>query len=234
MTSPTLLSIQVSPIAEIQAVDGVAWWDKPWTTGFYKQSVTDRIWLGYEGLRGDQQADRKHHGGADKAVCVYAAEHYPAWRQSLTMPGMEHGAFGENFTVRGLPETDVCIGDVFQTGDALVQVSQPRQPCWKLARRWRIKDLAAQVEQNGKTGFYLRVRQHGWVEAGARFELVERPFPMLTITHANQVMHHRKQDFVAALELAACPLLSATWKDSLWLRAENQKAADASTRTQQQ
>ena len=233
MKPSQLLSIQVSPVSEIATTGGDAWWDKPWTTGFYKQNVAGRIWLGYEGLRGDQQADRKHHGGAEKAACVYAVEHYPAWRDSLKLAEMAHGAFGENFTVQGMVEAEVCVGDVFQIGAARVQVSQPRQPCWKLARRWRIKDLTTQVEQTGRTGFYFRVLHHGWVEAGETLELLERPFPRLTIAHANGVMHHRKEDFAAAAELAMCPLLSASWKDSLWQRAENQKAADALDRTRQ-
>lgn len=233
MNTATLLSIQVSDVTEVCATGSDAWWDKAWTTGFYKRPVRGRVWLGYQGVRGDQQADRRYHGGADKAVCVYAAEHYPVWRETLQLPELAPGAFGENFTVQGLLETGVCIGDAFQIGAARVQVSQPRQPCWKLARRWRIKDLTAQVEQNGKTGFYFRVLQHGWVEAGERFELLERPFPALTIAHANEVMHHRKEDFTTARELAACPLLSASWKDSLWLRAECAIAEDTATRTQQ-
>jgi len=233
MNAATLLSVQVSDVTEIPASGSDAWWDKAWTTGFYKRHVNGRVWLGYQGLRGDQQADRRYHGGADNAVCVYAVEHYPTWREALKLPEMTHGAFGENFTVKGLLEDEVCIGDVYQIGEARVQVSQPRQPCWKLARRWRIKDLTAQVEQNGKTGFYFRVLQHGWVEAGDHVELLERLFPELTIAHANDVMHHRKEDFAVARELAACSLLSASWKDSLWLRAENQRAADSSERTQE-
>ena len=231
MNPPSLLSIQLSVVTEIAATGSDAWWDKAWTTSFYKRPVAGKLWLGYEGLRGDQQADRRYHGGVDKAVCVYAAEHYPAWRETLALPEMAHGAFGENFTVQGLTETEVCIGDVFRIGSARVQVSQPRQPCWKLARRWRIKDLTAQVEQNGRTGFYFRVLQHGWVEAGELFERLERPFPRFTIAHANEVMHHREDDYAAAAELASCPLLSASWKDGLWLRAENRQAADTSART---
>lgn len=233
MNAAKLLSIQIASAKKISTTGSDAWWDKPWTTGFHKQPIAVRIWLGYEGLRGDQQADRENHGGVDKAVCVYAAEHYPGWRDSLNLPEMAHGAFGENFTVQGLLESEVCIGDVFQIGAARVQVSQPRQPCWKLARRWRIKDLTAQVEQNGRTGFYFRVVQHGWVEAGDTIELVERSFPKFTVAYANEIMHHRKEEIAAAMELASCPLLSGSWKDSLWLRAENSQAADSPARTRQ-
>ena len=231
MEPALLLSLQIAPVTSIDATGSEAWWDQPWTSGFHKQTVAGRVWLGYEGLRGDQQADRRHHGGVEKAVCVYPAEHYPGWRESLRLPEMAYGAFGENFTVQGLLEPDVCIGDVFQIGGARVQVSQPRQSCWKLARRWRIKDLTAQAEQSGRTGFYFRVLQHGWVAAGEPIQLLDRTFPRFTIAHANEVMHQRKTDFAAAEELAGCRLLSASWKDSLWLRAEKRQAADTSART---
>ena len=221
MNTPKLLSIQISSVSDIPCTGSEAWWDKPWTSAFHKQGIAGRVWLGYEGLRGDQQADRKNHGGVDKAVCVYPAEHYPVWFESLQIEALPPGAFGENFTVQGLLETEVCLGDIFQIGTARVQVSQPRQPCWKLARRWRVKDLTAQVEQNGWTGFYFRVLQHGWVAAGEAFELIERPFPKVTIAYAHDVMYHRKEDVTATTELVACPVLAGSWKDSLWQRVES-------------
>lgn len=215
-----LLSIQASTVREIPSLESGEWWDKPWSTGFYKQPVTQPLWLGYEGLKGDQQADRRFHGGSEKAVCVYASEHYPWWQEKLLLPEMQAGAFGENFTTGGLLEKEVCIGDVYAIGDALVQVSQPRQPCWKLARRWQIKDLTAQMERVGLTGFYFRVLRHGIVMADAEFNLQERTFPQWTIALANEIMHHRRADKEAARELAECPLLSASWKDSLWSRSQ--------------
>ncbi|TDU81533.1 MOSC domain-containing protein YiiM [Prosthecobacter fusiformis] len=214
-----LLSIQISAIQDIPSSETGSWWDKPWSTGFYKQSVLQPLWLGYEGLKGDQQADRRYHGGSEKAVCVYGVEHYPYWQEKLGLAEMPHGAFGENFTTEGLLEKGVCIGDVYSLGGALLQVSQPRQPCWKLARRWQIKDLTAQVERTGYTGFYFRVLRHGTVHVGSEFTLMERSFPQWTIALANEIMHHRRADKAAARELADCPLLSASWKDSLWSRS---------------
>lgn len=226
-----LLSLQTSAIRDIASQETGSWWDKPWSTGFYKQPVLESLWLGYEGLKGDQQADRRYHGGSEKAVCVYPSEHYPYWLDKLAFSDLPHGAFGENFTTVGLVETDVCIGDTYDIGEARVQVSQPRQPCWKLARRWQVKDLTAQVERTGYTGFYFRVLKHGRVQAGETFTLQERPFPEWTIALANEIMHHRRSDKDAARDLASCPLLSSSWKDSLWARgqvsAEEQEAARA-------
>ena len=216
-----LFSLQLGSAVEVGAGEGVEWWDKPWRTALFKQPRPGAHWLGYEGLRGDEQADRKHHGGVDKAVCVYPAEHYPFWRTELALPELPHGAFGENFTTQGLTEDSVCIGDVFTVGAAQVQISQPRQPCWKLARRWRIKDLPAQAEQNGRTGFYFRVLRHGLVQAGDDLKLEDRPWPRWTIQRCNEVMHHLKHDAAAARGLSECPQLSGSWKDALWARAEN-------------
>lgn len=203
--------------------------DRPWTTGFVKSPVAGPLWLARTNLAGDGQADLVNHGGPEKAVCVYPAAHYPYWRADLDLT-LEFGAFGENFTVAGLTEADVCIGDVWAVGAAVVQVSQPRQPCWKLARRWAVKDLALRVQQTGRTGWYFRVLREGEVKAGDAPTLVERPEPAWTVARANEVMHHRKADFVLAAELAAVPTLSASWKTTLRNRAEKHVQPDPSKR----
>ncbi|MFG0261764.1 MAG: MOSC domain-containing protein [Novipirellula sp. JB048] len=193
---------------------------KPWTSGFLKEPVTEPLWLGTLNLEGDGQADRVHHGGPHKAVCVYAATHYPEWRRTLQIPDLIWGDFGENFTLDGLTETEVCIGDIWSVGKATVQVSQPRQPCWKLARRWQIKDLALQVQQSGRTGWYLRVLEEGLVQRGMSMTRLERPHPEWTIAEANRVMHHDKHDHDAAARLAAIPALSPSWNRTLTNRVE--------------
>lgn len=224
MTDPVLASIQVG-LPRHFGQDGAADpMDRPWTTGFIKEPVTGSARLGATNLDGDGQADLVHHGGPDKAVLAYSAEHYPGWRKSMNNPSLPFGAFGENFAVEGLTEADVCIGDTWQVGDeAVVQVSQPRQPCWKLARRWRIKTLALQVQQTGRTGWYFRVLKEDIVAAGMRLVLRERPHPDWTVERANRVMHTEKRDIAAALELAAIPLLSENWRATLIRRAEKQE-----------
>ncbi|RYD35876.1 MAG: MOSC domain-containing protein, partial [Verrucomicrobiaceae bacterium] len=231
MSTPEVIALFTGKTRQIEAGESGQWWDKTWQTGFYKEPVTDPCWLGYEGFRSDEQADRRFHGGPEKAVCVYSSEHYPYWLGELGIPELTHGGFGENLTIQNLTESEVCIGDRFSLGEAEVQVSQPRQPCWKLARRWQVKDLALRVEQTGFTGFYFRVRRHGHVRAGDRLELIERPFPQWSIARCNEIMHHLKQDAVVAGDLAHCPLLSSSWKDSLWMRAEKKSAPSTSLRT---
>ena len=213
-----IIGLQTGLPRTLGKADAMEPMDREWTTGFFKESVDGVRQVTRLGIEGDGQADLVHHGGPGKAINVYPGEHYAGWAEELGFT-LHAGAFGENFTTTGLTEADVCVGDVFRTGDLIVQVSQPRQPCWKLSRRWRIKDLAARVERTGRTGWYLRVLNEGTIQAGAVLELIERAAPNWSIAAANQVMHHRQQDAAAALALAACPGLSASWNTSLSRRA---------------
>jgi MOSC domain-containing protein YiiM len=188
---------------------------QPWTTATFKDPVAGKVALSVEGLAGDGHADLEHHGGVDKAVLVYSEEHAERWRRELFPDGLPAGAFGENFTVQGLTEANVCVGDVFEVGSARVQVSQPRQPCWKQARRYAINDLVVRIVRTGRTGWYLRVQREGLVEAGDVMTLIERPHPQWTVERANQVMHVSKTDRELSLQLAACPALASAWANTL-------------------
>ncbi len=187
----------------------------PWSTAFYKKAVNGKVWLGKCNLSGDGQADLKNHGGPEKAVLAYSAEHYPTWRSEINCPELPYGAFAENFTVSGLTEELVCIGDIYSVGGAHLQVSQPRQPCWKISRRWRIKDLAGRVKATGRTGWYFRVLTEGYVERGLPLVLLGRPFPQWTVARANEIMKHRREDRHAAVGLASCGFLSMNWRTIL-------------------
>lgn len=211
---PVLHSLQVGlpqRLGEGGAADPM---DRPWRTGFFKEPVAGPVWLGPTALDGDGQADLRHHGGPDKAVCVYPLGRYPYWRERLDR-ALPCGAFGENWTVGGQDEGDVCLGDVYAVGEALVEVSQPRSPCWKLARRWRVERLALWFQETGYTGWYLRVLHPGYVEAGQPVELRERPHPEWTVLRANAVRYDRAADPDAVAALAACPALGASWSDRL-------------------
>lgn len=214
-SDPTLLSIQVALPGVYGRPDADDWMDEPWRTGFYKESVDGPRWLSQTNLAGDGQADLVNHGGPDKAVLAYAAAHYPVWRSDLARPELPYGAFGENFTVDGQTEQTVAIGDIFRLGGAIVQVSQPRQPCWKLARRWRIKELTAMVEHTGRTGWYLRVLEEGEVEPGQAFTLLDRPHAAWTVARASRTMRTRTADRDAAAELASLPELASSWQTRL-------------------
>jgi MOSC domain-containing protein YiiM len=188
--------------------------DEPWTSGIYKSPVSGRIALSSTNLAGDGQADLNVHGGPDKAVCVYAADHYEFWRESLGVPECAPGWFGENFSVAGQSESDVAVGDTYRIGTAVVQISQPRAPCWKLGRRWSRPDMPKLVLQSGRTGWYLRVLDSGEVECGETLTLVDRPFARWTIDAVNAVAYSRggTVNVDAARELAGCPALAESWR----------------------
>jgi MOSC domain-containing protein YiiM len=227
---PVISSIQVGLPRRCGEADSADPTERPWTTGFYKEPVVGPVRVRRLNIDGDAQADLVNHGGPDKAVCVYPADHYPHWREALNLTTLMFGAFGENFTVEGLTEADVCIGDTWAVGGVTFQVSQPRQPCWKLARRWRIKTLALQVQQTGRTGWYFRVLDEGTVSAGSPLVLIHRHHPEWTVERANTVMHHDKDNVQSAWELAGLSLLSASWRKTLARRVDQSDGSDVSKR----
>ncbi|MDQ3547695.1 MAG: MOSC domain-containing protein [Chloroflexota bacterium] len=212
-SEPRVLSIQVGMPTTLVDASGVDRLTAEWTTGIFKEPVTGPVWLGELGLAGDGQGDLSVHGGPHQAVLLYAAAHYPEWRAALGRPDMAHGGFGENFTVDGLREESVYVGDTFAIGDALVQVSQPRRPCWKLSRRQAVSDLVQQVQRNGRGGWYVRVLREGNVAAGQPLTLVERPYPEWSVARANDIINRREDDATVRAAFAACPALSPRWRN---------------------
>lgn len=196
--------------------------EKDWHTAIFKSNVKGPIFLSQTNLAGDQQADLNVHGGPDKAVNVYPIEHYKYWNQRarclvlkrVNLPTHPNGSFGENFTVSGLTEIEACIGDTYTIGDAIVQISQPRQPCWKLARKFNQPKLPFWVQETSKTGWYLRVLQEGLVEAGQNLELVERTYPQWTILKANSLMYSPQRSKDEVEGILQCQALSASWQKS--------------------
>jgi MOSC domain-containing protein YiiM len=190
---------------------------EPWVSAIFKNVVNGIVRLNATNLVGDEQADLSVHGGADKAVCAYSADHLPFWRETLDRNDMVAGAFGENFSLTGVGEDGVCIGDVYEIGTAVVQISQPRSPCWKLGRKWSRLDLPKIVVREGKTGWYFRVLQTGDVEAGQELRRIERPYPQWTITEANRLAYARKTGELREerRRFAECPALSAAWRASM-------------------
>lgn len=192
--------------------------EKQWATGFFKLAVDTPVNATATGIEGDGQADLKVHGGPDKAVCVYPHDHFSFWNTFYGIQ-MNSGAFGENFTTRGAVETQVCIGDRYSVSGTVFEVSQPRQLCWKLARRWGLKGLPVRVQESGRTGWYFRVLVEGDVEAPSRLQLIDRPNERWTIARCNQIMRLEKSNLEAAHQLSQVKELSESWRKSLTTRA---------------
>lgn len=191
-------------------------------SSIYKSAITTPVHLKFENLDGDQQADLSVHGGPDKAVNVYPVEHYRYWnqrvpilfRKRIYLPTPVNGAFGENFSVSDMNESSVCIGDTFTIGSAIVQVSQPRQPCWKLARKFNQTKLPIWVQENGKTGWYFRVLQEGHVAQFDTITLADRPHPDWSVKRTNGLRYspHRSTDDIHSL--LECDSLSTSWQQT--------------------
>ena len=184
-----------------------------WSSAFDKRPVSGPVMAGARGIEGDEVANTKHHGGIDKAVLCYSANHYARWNVELPDLSLGPGAFAENLTISGRSETNVCIGDRYQVGDCEIEVSQPRQPCWKIARRWACKTLPKEVVQTGRTGWYVRVTKPGRMEAGDAVTLTEQPHPTWTIARINELMLAKNADSSLKAELVQIPLLAQAWKD---------------------
>jgi len=194
--------------------------DRTVLSAIRKGPITGPVWLDTLGLAGDAHADLIDHGGVDKALCGYPTEHLPYWSTRL---GDQLGAsaFGENLSTEGLLESEIHIGDVLGIGGAIVQISQPRGPCFKLAALHGEPRLAKWVQTAGLTGFYLRCVQPGLLEAGDHFSLIDRNERAPTIADAVRVLYNDRRDRAGVERLAACTELADAWRSVFIKRLAN-------------
>jgi MOSC domain-containing protein YiiM len=193
-----------------------------------KQPVAGRMALTRLGLAGDDQADRRHHGGLDKALHHYPAQHYAAWRDELPERAslFEPGGFGENLSTLGLDEENVCLGDIFRLGSATIQVSQGRQPCWKLNLRFAVPDMARRVQEQGRAGWYYRVLEEGEVGSEDRLLPLERPHPDWPLARLLRIFYRDTLDRDGLAALAALAVLAPGWRDIAAKRLESGRVED--------
>lgn len=182
-----------------------------------KQPVSGAVRIGWLGLAGDSVADPVHHGGWDKAIHLYPQDHYGWWRERKPgHPLLEKpGAFGENIASHGMTEEEVCLGDRFSLGSAVVEVSHGRQPCWKLDHRFGARDVMATIVKTARCGIYFRVLREGEAEAGVMMELLERPLPQWSIARVFRLLigggHKGEPDAVRTL--TDMPVLAEAWRE---------------------
>jgi MOSC domain-containing protein YiiM len=213
MTHPRLVSIQVG-MPRSMGTEGDRR-DPPWFSGIFKHPVTGPVRLTRENLDGDGQAERRFHGGLDKALLAYCFDHYARWEAELPGVSWHLGGFGENLTVSGLDEAGVCLGDRYGLGSVVLEVSEPRRPCSKLARRLGVPDLVARVHRTDRSGWYLRVVQEGRLEAGMPVTLLDRPHPEWPITRIHAILNRPSDHRDAARALVEVPELSPSCRDGV-------------------
>jgi MOSC domain-containing protein YiiM len=203
------------------------WNGRTVSTGIYKTPVEGRVMLRTLNLDGDRQADLNVHGGIRKAAYAYPAEHYDYWRGELPGAELPWGAFGENFTVEGLDESCVNIGDRFRIGHAEVTVTVPRMPCYKLGIRFGRADIVERFIASGRSGFYFSVRSEGEVGAGDEVEPVGRVEDGVTVADVFRLYARGEGDVETLRRAAAAEELPESWRE----RFERHLAGAATDRT---
>ncbi|MGV2527838.1 UNVERIFIED_CONTAM: MOSC domain-containing protein, partial [Bacillus thuringiensis] len=153
---------------------------------------------------------------------VYTGDHYPYWEQELNQD-LVYGAFGENITVSGMREEDVCIGDTFELGQAIGQVTQPRQPCFKLAKKYNIPKLPLYFQETGYTGFYFRVLKEGWVSSVDTLKRLQSDPKGVSVAFANRIMHKEKQNIEGIKRILEVNALSSSWRKSFEKRISGEE-----------
>ena len=196
-------------------------------TSIFKEPVVGPVAVRRLNLDGDEQSDLSVHGGPNKAVYAYHAEHYEFWRNELPEAELGWGSFGENLTIAGLPrEDDISIGDRLRAGSALLAVTQPRLPCFKLSARFGRADMVKRFLASGRTGLYFSVVEEGVLAAGDEVEFVSRDPGRVSVADVTRLYAHDRRDFETMRRAAALEALPEDWRQ--WF-AERVAAATGSS-----
>ncbi|MCZ6694684.1 MAG: MOSC domain-containing protein, partial [Bacteroidetes bacterium] len=214
---PKLLSVNVSLPKEIEFKG------KTVSTGIFKEPVKGRVKVRTLNIDGDGQADLIGHGGVFRAVYVYSYDNYAYWENELSRNDFSMGQFGENFTVEGLSDQDVHVGDRFRIGSTLFEVTQPRVPCYKLAIKMETKGFYGQILKSGRLGFYFRVLEEGEVEAGDEIQPVKIDPKGMTINEINQLMYFDKENYKGFRDALKVKALSPGWSSTFEDRLSKEK-----------
>lgn len=188
----------------------IEWRGQKVETGIYKYAVEGPIFLGSDDVANDYVIDRRYHGGSDKACYLYSADHYPFWQNKYPNQDWKWGMFGENLTVLGLNESEIRIGDRFQIGNAIVQVTQPRQPCFKLGVRFGDQSVVSDFWTLPYSGVYVRVLSQGEVKTGDEMILMERDPDSLSVSQVFSIFHSNKENLELIQKAIAEPFIAAS------------------------
>src|SRR5215470_5740311 len=213
-----LLSVNVGLPRDIE------WSGRTVHTGIWKNPVPGRCRVRRLNLDGDGQGDTAGHGGEQRAVFVYQLESYRHWEQQLNRADFVHGNFGENFTIEGLPDDSVCIGDRFRIGTALFEITQPRVTCYRVGIRTNEPRMAALLTSSGRPGFYFRVLEEGAVDAGDEIVKAGEAKERMTVAEINALLYspnHPHDSLERALRIEA---LSSGWRSSFEALLQSQTA----------
>lgn len=191
--------------------------DKKVVTGICKETVQEAF-LTVDGFHGDGVADVRHHGGLDRAVCVYPYEHYALWKREFGSP-LAQSTFGENFTVSNMLERDIHIGDIFQVGEAVIQVTQSRIPCSTITKRTGLPLLLKRMIETGYTGYLCRVLEEGMVRSDSEITLLKTDLARVSVLFTNEIYFHQANNHSAVKKILEVDALAVKWREGLEKRA---------------
>jgi MOSC domain-containing protein YiiM/ferredoxin-NADP reductase len=207
-TGGTLLAVNVGMPRDVQ------WRDRTVHTGIWKRPVDGPVMVRRLNVDGDGQGDLGGHGGEQRAVMLYQAESYRYWEQQLGLEPLEYGAFGENFTITGMADDQVCIGDRYRVGEATLEVTQPRVTCFRIGVRLGQPQMPGLLVAHRRPGFYLRVIREGHVRAGDTLELISRGPHALTVAEVDGLLYLPDPDIDRVRDASEVPALSPGWRQS--------------------
>ena len=201
----------------------IEWRGRQIQTGIYKYAVDAPISLGTEDVADDHVVDRRYHGGTDKACYLYSADHYPYWQAKYPDQDWRWGMFGENLTVSGLNESEIRIGDIFRIGEALVQVTQPRQPCFKLGVRFGTQSVVDDFWNSPFPGVYVRVLEPGKIKVGDKPGLADRNPNSLSVSQVFSIFRSNRKNQALIQKALAEPFLAESCRRDIHniLQTEN-------------
>lgn len=191
----------------------MAYQNQEMVSGICKEQITE-VFLSRENFNGDAVANTDFHGGPERAVCAYPIEHYAMWEKEFDIR-LPQAAFGENLTVANMMESQVCIGDLYQIGDAVVQVSQGRIPCSTISKRHGVDTFLTRIVEEGFTGYFFRVLKEGVIRNDSVITLLERHPKEITVLFANRILFHEQDNVKAVKKVLEVEELAPVWRGKL-------------------
>lgn len=207
-TVPALQQLSIGTPRALTTPDG-----KDFISAIAKEATAEAF-LTFDGFRGDGIADKKHHGGTERAVCIYPVEHYAQWEQEFSCE-ITGPILGENLSVTGMLEEDVCIGDIYRIGEAVIQVTQGRIPCSTISKKTGLPKLMKRMIETGFTGYLCKVLEEGTVRHDSPVQLIERNPHGISILYANEVYFQRPRDVEGMKRILEADALAQEWQESL-------------------
>ena len=221
-----VVSVQIGKTKAYGDASKKSFEEKAWQTASFKEPIHKPAFVSFMGLYGDEVADTLHHGGIDKAVFANSYENYPLWEKFLHVSPLPMGALAENLTLSGVHEHTVCLGDIHHIGSVILRVSQPRKPCWKIAKRWNAKHFTEEIYISGLSGWYYQVLQEGLVCKNDTIFLEEKGKGGISILEANRAFKDPQASQQCLKNILNIPLIAPSYLESIEKRLQGNFSLD--------